>query len=296
MQRTRITIVILITAITIIGSMSIVGTVTAQETENSIKQSGVTTDGSVITINLAGDASSAAVEGLPDGASVSNLSGVGQSQPGGAIWNNPPGDTVSFVLTPPGNVSVGDSITLDVYDGRTTTTVMLSIIQQSPVLQQETVSLGGSEVRINVSEGAESIAVQGLPDGTSVSELSDGGQSQPDGAIWTNPQGDTVNFTLTPPSGVSVGETITFEVFDGDTTTAVSLDVTEGVPVPESFPTDRAQFRTLAGANGEIGPINIAQAISKNSDMGSVDGVEFSPIDFARIITWNAGQPSATDG
>ena len=289
MQLTRISTVILITAIIIFGTMGAVGTVIAQEAENTIQENEVAFDGSVITVNLADDVSSAAVEGLPDGASISNLSGVGQPQPGGAIWNNPSGDTVSFVLAPSENESVGDSIILDVYDGRTITTVSLKIIQQSPVLQEETVSLGGSDITLNVSENAESAAVQGLPDGASVSELSDGGQSQPDGAIWTNPQGDTVNFTLTPPGSVGVSETITFNFFDGDTTTTVSLDVTEGVSVPESFPADRTQFRTLAGENGDIGPINIAQAISKNANTGSVDGVEFSPIDFARIVTWNAG-------
>ena len=289
MQQTRITTVFLITAITILGTIGIVGTVTAQEAENTIQESEVTLDGSVITINLADDVSSAAVEGLPDGASVGNLSGVGQPQPGGAIWNNPSGDTVSFVLTPPENRSIGDSIIIDVYDGRTITTVTLNIIQQSPVLQEETVSLGGSSITLNISENAESVAVQGLLDGSSVSELSNGGQSQPNGAIWTNPQGDTVNFTLTPPSNVGVGETITFNFFDGDTTTTVSLDAAEGVPVPESFPADKTQFRTLAGESGDIGPIKIAQAISKNANTGSVDGVEFSPIDFARIVTWNAG-------
>lgn len=289
MQRTRTTAVILIAAIAILGTVSVVGTVTAQETEGAIQESGVTLGGSTITINLADDVSAAAVQGLPDGASVSNLSGVGTPQPGGAIWNNPSGETVSFVLTPPENVSVGDSITFDVYDGRTTTTVTVNIVQQSSPLQEETVSLSGSGVTINASKDAESVAVQGLPDGASVDELSDGGQPQPGGAIWTSPQGDTVNFTLTPPSSVGVGETVTFDVFDGDTTTTVSLDVTKGVPTPESFPTDNAQFRTLAGENGDIGPISIAQAISKNAATGSVDGVEFTPIDFARIITWNAG-------
>lgn len=162
---------------------------------------------------------------------------------------------------------------------------------------EKTVEKNGSVITLPVAAGASSAAIQGIPSGADVSELSGVGQAQPGGAIWNGPQSETVSFNLTPASGTGVGDTVEFEFYNGSETRTVSVEVIEepdtpNVEPPEGFNADNAEeiAGAVAGDDGEITPISIAQSISENQQEGNVDGVDVTPIEFAQLISANAGK------
>jgi len=159
----------------------------------------------------------------------------------------------------------------------------------------KTVEKNGSVITLPVADGAASAAIEGVPSNTTVSELSGVGQAQPGGAIWNGPQGETVSFNLTPASGIAVGDTIELNFYNGSETRTISVEVIEepdtpNVEPPEGFNADNAKeiAGAVAGDDGEITPISIAQSISENQQEGNVDGVEVTPIEFAQLISANA--------
>jgi len=157
----------------------------------------------------------------------------------------------------------------------------------SDLLVEGTVEKSGSTVTVNHSD-ANALAVDNFdPSDTTISELSGNGQSQPSGAIWNGPSGDTVSFTLTPPDSASVGDTIEFDVTT-DTTETVSVEIVEepAVEAPTGVSQDVAE--AVADDNGEFSPASIALAISSAAENGRVDGVEVGPADFALIISSNS--------
>ena len=158
---------------------------------------------------------------------------------------------------------------------------------QEASVEENEVAIDGSTITINHG-GASAVAIDGLnPSDTTVDELSGNGQSQPSGAIWNGPSGDTVSFTLTPPDSASVGDTIEFDVTT-DTTETVSVEIVEepAVEAPTGVSQDVAE--AVADDNGEFSPASIALAISSAAENGRVDGVEVGPADFALIISSNS--------
>jgi len=102
----------------------------------------------------------------------------------------------------------------------------------------------------------------------------------------------SVEFTNIDTSALEPGD-YTHGVYTDDDSQTATLTIAGEDPadVPEDFPGTDAQFGAIdANNDGELSPIEIAQAITENGEQGNVGGVEFSPIEFAEIITWNANQ------
>ena len=263
-----------------------------------VEEDTVAPGGSTITINVADGASAVAVGNFtPDDVELSDFSDGGQEQPGGAIWNSPQDDTVSFTLTPGDSIGPGDEITFNVDPGDGTVEHTVIVEDDDPEadppadgpVEEDTVAPGGSTITINVADGASAVAVENFnPDDVELSDFSGVGQPQPGGAIWNGPQEDTVSFTLTPGDSIEPGDTITFDVFDGDETTTHTVTV---LNIPAGFPGTADQFTAIdQDGDGELGSIELAQAITENAEEGSVNGVQITPIEFAKIIDWNADQ------
>lgn len=87
---------------------------------------------------------------------------------------------------------------------------------------------------------------------------------------------------------------ITITVTDssnGQDSETADVTVSSDEEVPSGFPASAEKFTAIdTGDDGTLGPIEIAQAITKNANQGNVNGVEISPIEFAEIVTWNANQ------
>jgi len=288
---------ILLLVSVVLVSIAFSGAVAAQ---SPVQTDTVDVDGSEITLVLADGANSAAVDSFdPEDVEV-EFGDDADLQPGGAIWQNPASDTVSFTLTPADHQDVGDTITFEVFDGADTETVTLTVVDESDdedasddePSDRDSVQLDGSEISFEVADGAAAAAVENFdPEDVELSDLGDG-DAQPDGAIWNGPDGDTISFTLTPADHQDVGDTISFDVFDGADTETVTVEIVDDLsPVPDDFVGAPEQFRAIdTEGDGELGSIEIAMAITENAEEGSVDGVEISPIEFAQIIDWNSNQ------
>ena len=155
------------------------------------------------------------------------------------------------------------------------------------IVDEDSVELNGSTVTVNHG-GVSAVAIDSIePTTAEISDLSGNGQSQPGGAIWNGPTGDTVTFTLTPPDDAAPGDTVAFNVTTTEVT-RVTLEVTEepAVPVPTGVRPEAA--KAAATDAGEFTPASIALAINQNAQQGSVNGVEIKPSEFALIINANA--------
>ena len=60
--------------------------------------------------------------------------------------------------------------------------------------------------------------------------------------------------------------------------------------VPADFPGGDEQYNVIIDEYDKIGPISLAQLVTDNADQGDVGGVEFSPIELAQVIDWNANR------
>jgi len=272
----------------VIAGIALSGAVAAQP---SVQTDTVDIDGSEVVVDT--DSYEGVGIEVPDGYEISEISDGGTEQPGGAVWQSPP-ETVSFVLTPPASASTGESVDISV-SGDETQTYTLTLADKSAEgpLNEESVQVDGSEISFAVASGASAVAVESFdPENVELSDFSGVGQAQPGGAIWNGPQADTVSFTLTPAEDQEVGDTIVFDVFDGDDTTTVAVEIADdSSPVPDDFVGSPDQFQAIDGSNdGELGAIEIAEAITENGEQGNVNGIEISPIEFAQIIDWNGNQ------
>ena len=113
-----------------------------------------------------------------------------------------------------------------------------------------------------------------------------------DDVNWID-SGDTLSFTLTDELANRINSYIctVHSSMVGQIETTESNTVSNPVEPPEGFNVDNAAEKATAVANdeGEITPISIAQSISESRQKGTVDGVEISPIEFAQLISANAG-------
>jgi len=291
-QTRRLSIFLLVSMA--IASVALSGAVAAQP---AVQTDTVDVEGSEVVI----DTQNIEVVGIapPDEYEATDISDDGLAQLGGAFWESPP-ETVSFVLTPPDSASAGDTVDLIVASSESDTeSHTLTVVDGSadngvpndgPV-EQDTVQIDGSEISFAVADGAAAAAVENFDPEDVELELGDDADPQPDGAIWNSPDTNTVSFTLTPAAHQDVGDTISFDVYDGDNTETVTVEIVDLSPVPDNFVGTPEQFRAIdTGGDGELGSIEIAQAITQNAEEGSVDGVEISPIEFAQIIDWNSQQ------
>jgi hypothetical protein len=89
---------------------------------------------------------------------------------------------------------------------------------------------------------------------------------------------EDIEITVTDSKYGEDSETVPIVIDDGDST------------IPTDFPADGEQYNAIIDEYGEISPITLAQLITDNAEQGDVGGVEFSPIELAEIVDWNAGQ------
>jgi len=102
-----------------------------------------------------------------------------------------------------------------------------SAAAQTELVQEDEISVDGSTVTVNTN-GANSIAVEQLPAGASISDISDGGtyNSNERSILWIDFGSglpNQVTFTLTPSESTEAGATVEFTVDDNP----VSLDVVD---------------------------------------------------------------------
>lgn len=158
-----------------------------------------------------------------------------------------------------------------------------------PVVE-DSLKLSGSTVTIEHG-GASAVGVSGIPGAYyPPKNIGNGARQQSDnGIIWQGPSGTSVDFTLTPPSTATPGDTVRFDVKVGSQSPqTVTLDVTE-VSAPSGFPSEPAKFQAIAGSDGSINTFDLVDAIDGASDDGQYNGVAISTFDFVDIIDWNSG-------
>lgn len=96
--------------------------------------------------------------------------------------------------------------------------------------------------------------------------------------------GDSTNRTINHQLNEATSKPIEIIVSSADSSANATVHI-----IASDFPGTTAQFSSIdQNGNGELGSIEIAQAITTNSIEGDVNGVEFSSITIAKIITWNA--------
>lgn len=282
--------------------------VAAQAQESPIQEDAVNMSGSTITLELADGAAAAAVDSFnPEGVEVSDVSGVGQPQSnGGVVWNGPSGDTVSFTLTPSADQEVGDTITFNAFDGaREVQNISVEVTQgggsddggadtggdgndtntgetiTSGPIDVSNISIDGSTVAINLADGAAAAAVGSVPDDAEVSDVSGAGQPQPDGGVvWNGPSGDTVSFTLTPTGNQEIGDTITFNVFNGSAETTVTVGIVD--EISNSVPPINENNVSTVGSTITINLADDAasaavSSLPENADVSNVGAGQIQP-------------------
>jgi len=116
-----------------------------------LQEETVAIDGSTVTIEHDGASAVAVDSFVSAGTEISDLSGSGTSQPGGAIWYNPD-NPVTFTLTPPEGAEPGDTVQFDISTDQTTT-VELEVIETTAFdfgieLQQEATVTEGESTTI----------------------------------------------------------------------------------------------------------------------------------------------------
>ena len=115
-------------------------------------------------------------------------------------------------------------------------------------------------------------------------------------------QEGTANVTI-PSENLTETTTVRAQLFNATSGSDNATNTGEFIPrtveiepqpvedVPDGFPGTADQFTAIdQDGDGELGSIELAQAITENAEEGSVNGIQITPIEFAQIIDWNADQ------
>lgn len=279
------TVLLVVLALSLaVGSAILTAPVAAQEAP-TIEEDEISVDGSTVTINTGG-AASVSITNLPDGTTVSEISSGGAETDEGVLWSDLTGlpETVSFTLTPPAEYGPGDELTFDLGDDSVTLTVA-GDEDDTTLVKEDEVSVSGSTITVESSDLA-SVSVTGLPSGSEVDAISDGGAETDEGILWSDLSGlpDTVSFTLTPPATADPGDEITFTVGDAEVTLTI---VENNVPADLPSGVSDEQYLAVAGDDGLSQPA-LSAGVNEwfTGEDNTIDGVEFTQPELSALINY----------
>lgn len=244
---------VVVSALSVIAASPAAAEVSAADQDVSI-------DGSSIELTI--DGVSGGLDPLPEGWSASNPSDDGNVfATGGVNWafSSSAERTVSVRVTPPDDVSVGESVTLTAYDGSSNEQDFVVNVTESQIqtiyVDNQTVFKQGSAVEVTFNNTV-SAGVEDVPNSWNITDVSDSGNelatSEVNWDFGETVTNQTVTFDVVPAPNATVNETVTLTAYD-DRGNSVNFSITVDKSQTHESGVSERTYNTVAslGGNGE---------------------------------------------